>query len=240
MSRRDRGLHGSKRQIDQAPVNVGCSTAGGKASASSEYPDAAIHKIAHLNDGRVGNGRSWISRVAGEGECHDRLARARDDRPRGLGSRSRGKSIATAWRPSITSRRLSSRADGRLSPRRSIASAYDPDRLAAQSAARRRPVSRREIVRERAELTARQAQLRAQLSQLGADAQGLCRHVQPARADAPAGARRSDEEGAGGQAVDDRRDQAHLWCLIPGRPSQAAAQRWRGGSPIRPIRCRRE
>ena len=43
------------------------SRAGGKASASSEYPDAAIHKIAHLNDGRLGNGRSWISRVPGKG-----------------------------------------------------------------------------------------------------------------------------------------------------------------------------
>ena len=49
------------------PDNVALASAGGKASASSEYPDAAIHKIAHLNDGRLGNGRSWISRVPGKG-----------------------------------------------------------------------------------------------------------------------------------------------------------------------------
>src|SRR5262249_25223559 len=50
-----------------APRNVALATAGGIASASSEYPDAAIHKIVHLNDGRHGNGRSWISRSAGGG-----------------------------------------------------------------------------------------------------------------------------------------------------------------------------
>ena len=33
----------------------------GKAQASSEYPNSSIHKIAHLNDGQYGNGRSWIS-----------------------------------------------------------------------------------------------------------------------------------------------------------------------------------
>ncbi len=49
------------------PVNVALASAGGKAWASSEYPDSAIHKIAHLNDGRPGNGRSWISRSPGKG-----------------------------------------------------------------------------------------------------------------------------------------------------------------------------
>jgi hypothetical protein len=50
-----------------APRNVALASAGGIASASSEYPDSPIHKIAHLNDGRHGNGRSWISRSAGRG-----------------------------------------------------------------------------------------------------------------------------------------------------------------------------
>jgi mono/diheme cytochrome c family protein len=50
-----------------APRNVALASAGGVASASSEYPDSAIHKIAHLNDGRHGNGRSWISRSPGRG-----------------------------------------------------------------------------------------------------------------------------------------------------------------------------
>ena len=49
------------------PRNVALASAGGKASASSEYPDAAIHKIAHLNDGQTGNSHSWISQVPGKG-----------------------------------------------------------------------------------------------------------------------------------------------------------------------------
>ncbi len=49
------------------PRNVALDSAGGKASASSEYPDSPIHKIVHLNDGRHGNSRSWISRSAGRG-----------------------------------------------------------------------------------------------------------------------------------------------------------------------------
>ena len=52
---------------EPSPRNVALASAGGKASASSEYPGSAIHKIAHLNDGRVGNGRSWISHVPGKG-----------------------------------------------------------------------------------------------------------------------------------------------------------------------------
>ncbi len=49
------------------PRNVALASAGGVASASSEYPGAAIHKIAHLNDGLIGNGHSWISRSPGRG-----------------------------------------------------------------------------------------------------------------------------------------------------------------------------
>jgi mono/diheme cytochrome c family protein len=52
---------------DETPRNVALASAGGKAWASSEYPNADIHKIAHLNDGQVGNSQSWISRVAGKG-----------------------------------------------------------------------------------------------------------------------------------------------------------------------------
>jgi mono/diheme cytochrome c family protein len=49
------------------PRNVAAASAGGHASASSEYPNAAIHKIAHLNDGQNGNSRSWISNSPGKG-----------------------------------------------------------------------------------------------------------------------------------------------------------------------------
>ena len=56
------------------PRNVALATAGSKASASSELPDADIHKVAHLNDGRYGNGRSWISNASGKGWARIDLA----------------------------------------------------------------------------------------------------------------------------------------------------------------------
>jgi mono/diheme cytochrome c family protein len=49
------------------PRNVAAAGAGAVATASSEYPGAAIHKIAHLNDGQTGNSHSWISKVPGKG-----------------------------------------------------------------------------------------------------------------------------------------------------------------------------
>jgi hypothetical protein len=35
--------------------------------SSGDYPESARHKLAHLNDGRYGNGRSWISSQVGKG-----------------------------------------------------------------------------------------------------------------------------------------------------------------------------
>jgi hypothetical protein len=47
--------------------NVALASAGARATASSVYPNNPLHQIEHLNDGRVGNGRSWISREPGKG-----------------------------------------------------------------------------------------------------------------------------------------------------------------------------
>ena len=47
---------------------------GGKASASSVFPDNPNHAVAHLNDGRTGNARSWISRESGGGSATIELA----------------------------------------------------------------------------------------------------------------------------------------------------------------------
>jgi hypothetical protein len=49
---------------------------GAKPSASSVYPDSTIHRIEHLNDGRYGNDRSWISREKGGGWAQVELAEA--------------------------------------------------------------------------------------------------------------------------------------------------------------------
>ena len=150
----------------QSPVNVALSAAGGEASASSEYPGAAIHKVVHLNDGRTGNGRSWISKTAGKG------------------------SVTVAWRePALIDRVVWSRdreevyrdrlateyyLETALEPGRwqVVASSldrfpYDPNGSAAQSNHRATSLTT-ELDPERAELTKRQSQLRARLAQLSA------------------------------------------------------------------------
>lgn len=40
---------------------------GAKATSSGDFPGAEIHKLAHINDGRYGNSRSWISNEIGRG-----------------------------------------------------------------------------------------------------------------------------------------------------------------------------
>ena len=47
-----------------------------KATASSVYPNNPLHTIEHLNDGRFGNGRSWISNERGKGWVQMELPKA--------------------------------------------------------------------------------------------------------------------------------------------------------------------
>ncbi len=47
--------------------NVALASAGAKVSASGTLPNFDIHKLEHLNDGRYGNSRSWISNEKGRG-----------------------------------------------------------------------------------------------------------------------------------------------------------------------------
>src|SRR5262249_38464908 len=48
----------------KTPRNVAL---GAKPASSGDYPGAAIHKLEHINDGKYGNGRSWISNELGKG-----------------------------------------------------------------------------------------------------------------------------------------------------------------------------
>ncbi len=48
-------------------VNVALASRGAKATASSLLPGYAIHQVAHLNDGILGNNHSWISNEPGGG-----------------------------------------------------------------------------------------------------------------------------------------------------------------------------
>ena len=47
--------------------NVALATAGTEAKASSVYPNSEIHRLEHINDGKLGNSRSWISNERGKG-----------------------------------------------------------------------------------------------------------------------------------------------------------------------------
>jgi mono/diheme cytochrome c family protein len=49
------------------PHNVALASGGAKATASGTLPGYDIHKLEHVNDGRYGNGRSWISNERGKG-----------------------------------------------------------------------------------------------------------------------------------------------------------------------------
>jgi hypothetical protein len=52
---------------DAKDGNLALARRGAKATASSVYPNNPLHRIEHVNDGRLGNGRSWISRQPGQG-----------------------------------------------------------------------------------------------------------------------------------------------------------------------------
>jgi mono/diheme cytochrome c family protein len=50
-----------------SPRNVALASAGTKAAASSVYPNSTIHRLEHINDGLLGNSKSWISSEQGGG-----------------------------------------------------------------------------------------------------------------------------------------------------------------------------
>ena len=52
---------------DSRSINIALATNGTRASASSVYPNSEIHRLEHINDGRHGNSRSWISNERGKG-----------------------------------------------------------------------------------------------------------------------------------------------------------------------------
>jgi hypothetical protein len=49
------------------PKNVALGSLGTRARASSVFPNSEIHRLEHINDGKVGNSHSWISNERGRG-----------------------------------------------------------------------------------------------------------------------------------------------------------------------------
>jgi hypothetical protein len=58
------GDHFSPAAVALAPDNLALASNGSVAFGSSEHP-AAVHAIAHVNDGRYGNSNSWLSNLSG-------------------------------------------------------------------------------------------------------------------------------------------------------------------------------
>jgi len=52
---------------EASPRNVALASGGAKAISSGDFPSNEFHKLEHLNDGRYGNERSWISNERGQG-----------------------------------------------------------------------------------------------------------------------------------------------------------------------------
>jgi len=51
----------------EEPRNAALASEGSVPTASGTYPNSEIHRLEHLNDGRLGNSRSWISSENGAG-----------------------------------------------------------------------------------------------------------------------------------------------------------------------------
>jgi mono/diheme cytochrome c family protein len=143
------------------PRNIALATGGARASASSEYENAAIHKIAHLNDGLIGNSHSWISRVPATGSITiawpepviiDRFVWGRD-------------------REEVYRDRLPTEyvLEAALEPGRwqVVASSSDRVRYDPKAARVQAAGDKSGPATGRAELIQRQAELRARLAQLG-------------------------------------------------------------------------
>ena len=71
------------------PRNVALATTGTTARASSIYPNSDIHRLEHINDGKHGNSRSWISNERGKGWVELEFPETRHDRTHRLGPRPR-------------------------------------------------------------------------------------------------------------------------------------------------------
>ncbi len=61
---------------EAAPRNVALASAGAKVTSSGDFPGNEFHKLEHLNDGRYGNDRSWISNERGQGWVEIELPQA--------------------------------------------------------------------------------------------------------------------------------------------------------------------
>ncbi|MFI5458032.1 MAG: PSD1 and planctomycete cytochrome C domain-containing protein [Isosphaerales bacterium] len=157
------------------PRNVALATAGGTASASSEYPNAAIHKIAHLNDGRTGNSQSWISRVPGKGSITiawpepmtiDRVVWGRDREEVYRDRLPTEYQLEVALEPSRWQVVASSRDRAPYVPKATVLAAGPAPGPVTAAAGERADLIARQT--ERSALMTRQAAVRARLARLGA------------------------------------------------------------------------
>jgi hypothetical protein len=145
---------------EPTPRDIALAAAGARPTASSVYPNSPIHRLEHINDGQIGNSRSWISAAPGKGWIQiefaevaliDRIVWGRDREERFRDRLPTEYYIEAAVEPGDW-RVVASSAD-RL-PYKDGADPADPPGLSAKQAEQRRS------------LLARQSELRARLEAL--------------------------------------------------------------------------
>ncbi len=234
--RRSRGLYGRRLARARRTRNVGAGDGRGQGVGVLGVSRTQQSTRSLISTRPARQRSSWISREPGKG-C---ITIAWPDPARSTassGAATARKSIATGWRPIMTSRRhraghwqvVASSADRvpfepESEPASPGVSAGNPTSAASE---------------ERAGLSARQAKIRGRLAPLGATMKvyaGTFRQPGPTHLLGP---RRPDPTRAGGAAVGGGIDR-------PGARDRSSASRkpqrrphWRAGSAIRPTRCRR-
>ncbi len=132
------------------PRNVASAKLGGKPSASSALQGYDIHRVEHLNDGRYGNARSWISKEAGRGWAQveflettkvDRVVWGRDREGKFLDRTATDYKVEVAVEPGQW-RVVAASSDRKDKP-------GPIDRIGPESTERDRKLSRREELRKR-------------------------------------------------------------------------------------------
>lgn len=144
-------------------TNVALASLGAKATASGTYPNSELHRLEHLNDGRYGNSRSWISSENGKGWVElefprsvviGRVVWARD-REEKFGDR-----LATEYRVEVADEAGSWRTIASSADRRPFQSGqpYEPD-LRAPGASMAEASLLHRLLDEQNQLTARAHEL---------------------------------------------------------------------------------
>ena len=135
------------------PRNLALADAGGTPLASSTYPGSDFHRLEHINDGRYGNGRSWISAERGKG-----WIRVEFREPATVGRIAWGRDRERVYRDRLP---VAYAIEAETEPGRWVVVASSADRATSPGDARPAAEGRDRLVRRRDELRERLGRLGA-------------------------------------------------------------------------------